>query len=313
VTAHPVEALAAMLVARGVGPALIRRVPALAAHARAWFAEPRPLLLRVLAPSLYQACFVDAPSDDERYAFVRRCLEGSGVDWAEHYDGRSVEDRLARDLPACSAAEAYPVYPFLASVPMGRRALAVQLGCSSGNEAFWLARRRAEADVVGTDVTEAIVARATAKYRAPNLRYLVADALSLPARLRALVEAGDYDALVLFSSGSCQYVLPRHLERMLDGVASLPVPSVVALFEPGAMTTEGPFGLAASAHRGGFSWTHNYAAALRRAGFGVDVARVIHPYPSDSPQHGTVHLFAVGRRLSAMPVAPGVVGAGAPR
>lgn len=69
-------------------------------------------------------------------------------------------------------------------------------GCGDGKNALWLAARGAQ--VVGFDVSQLAVERATARDRASRVSWLVADAAALP-----FVDAPQFDVVILYGLLHC--------------------------------------------------------------------------------------------------------------
>lgn len=103
-----------------------------------------------------------------------------------------------------------PALDLLAQIPASRPAHVIDLGCGAGNVTSLLAERWPEADILGLDGSEAMLARA--REAAPRCRFAQADiALFIPGR----------PPDVLFSNAALHW-LPDHrhlLPRLLSSLA----------------------------------------------------------------------------------------------
>jgi 2-polyprenyl-3-methyl-5-hydroxy-6-metoxy-1,4-benzoquinol methylase len=105
----------------------------------------------------------------------------------------------------------------LAAVPRGARR-ALDVGCGAGTLAGELAARIDEVDAIDRDPE--VIARASARIRAPNIRFSTADFLALGAR--------DYD-LVTMVAVLHHMPLERALEAIADALAPGGVCAVIGL------------------------------------------------------------------------------------
>jgi hypothetical protein len=223
---------------------------------------------------------------DRREQLKELCMGGtSGVQWADHYDAQPVD--LDATVGTLTWAEAWPVYPRLLEVleGFGGRATVIQIGASSGREIAWIAGRFGDATCVGTDPYPAVVERAAQLHQAPNLRFSVAAAHELGDLL-----ADGERPVVVFDSGSLQYVQPEHVAVLMRDLGRTGAQLLAA--NPSSTEGDSPLQLGGTTPLGSFSYAHDYRHYAAEAGLGIVEARLVRPYPADDPvRRHTAHYF----------------------
>jgi hypothetical protein len=167
--------------------------------------------------------------------------------------------------------------------------LVVQLGASSGREIASLARQFPAHNFLFTDIDNEICLAAQQRFPLANLECAPAFANDLPE----VVQASHAGEVLVFASGSAQYVFPEHLHDMFEGLASISTKTIhVVVMEPGSDIEGLQASNRGSQPRGNFSYTHDYSWYARRLGWREVRWSVIRPYLQEDPIHGqTVHLF----------------------
>lgn len=234
--------------------------------------------------------------DPDQRELMKELLMGrdNGRAWAKYYDDQPLD--LEGKIGHMGYAEAWPVL-----VDLDKRlkeipgpVLVVQIGSSSGREIAWLAQRNPAHRYVGTDIYPEIIAYAAQKHVLQNLDFQVCSAQGIAH----LLMGQAHQPLVVFSSGSLQYVQPEHMQSFFDAIGKVPGLEIF-LVEPANEIKGKPEGFDGSSWRGNFSYTHNYEFYAKRAGFTTLSRRIIRPYVpyEDFPVHrGTVHYYYIGKK-----------------
>ena len=135
-----------------------------------------------------------------------------------------------------------------------------------------------------------MILHAKTKLSLPNLNYVTCPAESLAA----LAQICKKPRVLIFSSGSSQYVYPEQLDYMFRLLSKIEDKSIdFIISEPGHNSEINPKNLKGSIPRGGFSYTHNYQFYAEKYGFKTKKFNIIEPYMPQKlyPLHqGTVHL-----------------------
>ena len=233
--------------------------------------ERRTGFERLAFPALFERWiatrYLAEPDPDRREALKDICMAGeSGVSWAEHYEETPIRrEGKVGDLAFDAACPWFDgLEAALAAAPPNART--VQIGCSSGREMAHYAQRFPALSFLGTDIDPAIVARAARVHRLPNLRFEVARAHALMARIP------EVPPLILYSNGALQYVQPEHVAAMFQAFARRG--RLRTIFGETWRPDGRPLG-AHSRWRGNFAWSHDYRDYAEEAGLAVREARAI--------------------------------------
>ena len=217
----------------------------------------------------------------------------SGEAWAMAYDAQPID--LGARLGTMTYAEANPVLPVLARA-LGEASAPVtviQVGSCSGRELAWLAAHHPAHDYLGIDIYPEMIAFATAKHGAANVRFELAGAKAIGG----VVARATGRATIVLSTGALTYVQPEHVRAFFAALAAAPRLECLVV-EPANDATGSPDALAGSRWRADLSYTHDYGWYAERAGMRTIESRVIRPFlpyaafPSYL-QH-TVHYFYRG-------------------
>lgn len=167
----------------------------------------------------------------------------------------------------------------------------IQLGASSGKEISYFSKTFSECEFIYTDIFEETTSYAKSKFYNSNLKYVTCPAECIPA----LAEISKRGKIIIFSSGSAQYVFPENLEFTFKLLSEIQNKEIHIIFdEPGNCLNINPETIQGSHPRGNFSYTHNYKFYAERHGFKTSKWDIVRPYlPQEKyfPDHqGTVHL-----------------------
>ena len=226
----------------------------------------------------------------------------SGANWARAYNALNLGRSGGEDGGKVNHAN--PLYESLESVlgePDRDPTCVIQIGSSSGRQIAWVARRHPRVRCIGTDIYPEVIEVSRQAHRARNLEFQVVSAQNI-AELLARIQSAR---VVVFSSGSLQYVQPEHIECFFEALSLNPGIQVVAS-ETASIKDGPPTALAESKRRGRFSYTHNYKASAERHNFVTLECRIIDsPRSSGEPPTDTVTYFYRG-------IAPAAVRAESP-
>lgn len=234
--------------------------------------------------------YLPQKNPDKRELLKSLAMGGnSGKNWAEMYDSRGLE--FSQGIGHLSYREADPLFDALDEILLqnvGRRLCVCQIGSSSGKEIAYFAKKYPEFSFLGTDIYREVVEYSAAHHGYPNLTFELFSANNICERLNSLT---SMDTVIVFSSGSLQYVQPEHLSNFFRQLGSIPHVEIV-LTEPGSESKGSPDKLRGSVWRGNFGYTHDYRFYAEQAGFRTSNSQIIRPYyPYESfPMHKcTIH------------------------
>ena len=106
----------------------------------------------------------------------------------------------------------------------------------------------------------------------------------------------DQNNVLIFSSGSSQYVYPEDIDLFFARLSKINKNIFIFISEPGNDLLNDPITFEGSYPRANSSYTHNYWYYANKHGFLIKEWQKISPY---TPQHkflihkGTVHLFGI--------------------
>lgn len=223
---------------------------------------------------------------DRREVLKDICMEGDGgIAWAEEYESRPI-DLSARYL-GLNFGETHPWYQAMdRQLQETPNAVVLQIGCSSGREIAYFAPRFPGASFVGTDIDARIVQRAAERHPLENAAFRIARAHELDDQ----IDPGK--PLIVFSSGSMQYVQPEHLSLMLERLKKRGNTTII-LGEP--WREDGASFGQHTRWRGNFSYSHDYEAYAKAADFKTDQIAIISiTKDPGSPHFITRHYFYAG-------------------
>ena len=203
-----------------------------------------------------------------------------GADWAKLYDTKREgyppiegEEKIGNLEYHQACPEVKRVKELISTDP--KSFCFIQLGASSGKEISYFAKTFPEADFIYTDIYESVTSYASKKLSLPNLDYVTCPAESLPA----LAETSKKQKILIFSSGSSQYVYPEHLDslfRLLSNIKNKTIDFI--LNEPGNNLLTNPTTFKGSIPRGNFSYTHNYQFYAEKNKFKTNQWDLIKPF-----------------------------------
>jgi hypothetical protein len=175
----------------------------------------------------------------------------------------------------------------------------IQIGCASGKEVAYLANRFPNHKFIGTDIFDNGVKYASQYHVQPNLTFIVSPAKDIGSLLKELKIHSTDTQVIVYSSGSAQYIQPDHLTVFFDSLSKYPNARVLindtAIDESKIKLDE----LEGSTWRGNFAFSHNYKWYAEKADFKTVKCELIRPYcpPEDYPpdRRNEVHYYYYGK------------------
>ena len=167
----------------------------------------------------------------------------------------------------------------------------IQLGASSGKEISYFAQKFKSSEFIYTDLYEPVTTHASSKLTLPNLSYLTCPAEYLPA----IAEVSNRAQIIIYSSGSAQYVYPEMLDYMFFLFSKIKNKTIHLIFdEIGNNRLVDLNNYPGSIPRSNLSYSHNYSFYAKKYNFKVNEWNVLEPYlPIENfnkQRRGTVHL-----------------------
>ena len=230
-----------------------------------------------------------------RTAFQEELMGGTiGVDWAKGYNEQW--DNPGNSSYRVGSLSFFEAWPHLAllndKLKIENDAITViQLGASSGREIAWLARENPQHKFIYTDIFDDVVNYAKQSICVDNLDFCTASA----DNLHVIAQFVETNQVLIFSSGSAQYVYPEHLDLMFKRVI-LSLKGKKAEFFIGEPAQDActPLQLKGSSPRGNFSYSHDYCYYAEKNGWRAEVWEKVLPYRNEqSTLNHVCHLIGV--------------------
>jgi hypothetical protein len=130
----------------------------------------------------------------------------------------------------------------------------------------------------------------------PNLSFELSSAKNISTLLQPLKNQD----ILIYSSGSLQYVQPEHISEFFRSLTDYPNLKIL-LSEPANESEGKPDQLKKSLWRGNFSYTHDYKHYAEEEGIETVEFKIVKPYVpyKNFPMHrGTVQYFYSGKTRS---------------
>ena len=229
---------------------------------------------------------------------IQNKLMGShyGINWAEHYDDDRESFPPKKGTKQIGSLDWSKVYRGIFFVKdliskNSEEFCLIQLGASSGKEISYFAKKFKSTEFIYTDLYEPVTANASKKLSLPNLTYLTCAAEYLPA----IAELSNRNQIIIYSSGSAQYVYPEILDYMFFLLSKIKNKKIHLIFdEIGNNRFFDLNNYPGSIPRNNFSYSHNYSFYAKKYNFRINEWNVIEPFlPKENfskQREGTVHL-----------------------
>ena len=255
-------------------------------------------LLFRLIDSTFWYYYWDLPNYERKY-YQEKLMGGDiGINWAKHYewDKNSTFPPQRGEIKVGSLDfhDSMPIYEKLDSFLDGAKnpLCIIQIGASSGKEISYFSSKHKNHIFYYTDIYDSVTNYAKSNLKLPNLEFITCSAENIPI----IVEMTDKHNVLIFSSGSSQYVYPEDIDLLFDRLSKINKNIYLFFNEPGNDLLNDPITFEGSYPRANFSYTHNYSYYANKHEFLIKEWQKISPY---TPQHklplhkGIVLLFGM--------------------
>jgi len=257
------------------------------------------LLFRVFFAVWIKFEYLQETNPDHRESLKSLALGGkSGRNWAQHYQNKSLD--LSGKVGNMLLKDACPLFKevitFLTN--LNQKCIVIQIGSSSGKETRFFANMFPLHTFIGTDIYEEVVNYSNSCHDLPNLSFVQSSAKDIEKLLNKLNNYIIGKKILIYSSGSLNYVQPEHLVIFFKSLNKYPNVSIM-INEGGSEANGMPNTLKTSIFRGCFSYTHDYKWYAEESGIETVRCEIIRPYYpyEDFPSYrrNTVHFFYYGK------------------
>lgn len=223
-------------------------------------------------------------------------IDGEGRKWAQHYYNKhfqTLDELKKRRTGTMSQSDASPMFErminFIKSNNLSddKNSYIIQLGSSSGRDLEFFLKIFPKLNYISTDVNDEILDFQKEKYSYPNLKYFKCYAEDIDECINHFKISNKN--IILFSSGSLQYVNPFFLEEFFLKIKNY---KNLNLFinEPVNLLFIDNNKLISN-YRGSISFSHRYDKYAKNSNFNIIENQVIRPYSMDDKQHSQTGHF----------------------
>jgi hypothetical protein len=262
------------------------------------FSKNRNIILFVLDTLFQKEYFNNLKNKAElRELTSSSLIDGEGKKWAQQYFDRhfqTLDELKKRQIGKMFANDAVPIFEKminfirLNNLSDDENTYIIQLGSSSGRDLEFFLKVFPKLNYISTDINDEILDFQKEKYNYSNLKYFKCYAEDIN-------ECIDYfnisnKNIILFSSGSLQYLSPLFLESFFSKLRNY---KTLNLFidEPTSISFIDNNNLI-SDNRGNISFSHRYDQYAKKLGLNIIESKIIRPYSTDDTHHGdTAHLY----------------------
>ena len=225
-------------------------------------------------------------------------IDGEGRKWAQkYYDGhfQTLDELKKKRIGTMYANDASPIFEkminFIKSNNLSgdENTYIIQLDSSSGRDLEFFLKIFPKLNYISTDVNDEILDFQKEKYNQSNLKYFKCYAEDIDECVNYFNISNKN--IILFSSGSLQYVNPFFLEEFFSKLRNY---KILNLFinEPVSLLFIDNNKLI-SDNRDNISFSHRYDEYAKKSGFNIIENKVIRQYSKDDKHHddtGHFHL-----------------------
>ena len=223
-------------------------------------------------------------------------IDGEGRKWAQHYYNKhfqTLDELKKRRTGTMSQSDASPMFErminFIKSNNLSddKNSYIIQLGSSSGRDLEFFLKIFPKLNYISTDVNDEILDFQKEKYSYPNLKYFKCYAEDIDECINHFKISNKN--IILFSSGSLQYVNPFFLEEFFLKIKNY---KNLNLFinEPVNLLFIDNNKLISN-YRGSISFSHRYDKYAKNSNFNIIENQVIRPYSMNDKQHSQTGHF----------------------
>ena len=223
-------------------------------------------------------------------------IDGAGRKWAQNYFNKcfqTLDELKKRRTGTMSQSDANPMFERMINyiksnnLSDDKNTYIIQLGSSSGRNLEFFLKIFPKLNYISTDVNDEILDFQKEKYRYPNLKYFKCYAEDIDECINHFKISEKN--IILFSSGSLQYVNPFFLEEFFSKIKNYKNLNLF-ISEPISLLFIDNSNLI-SDNRGNISFNHHYDKYAKNSNFNIIENQVVRPYSIDDKQHGQTGHF----------------------
>ena len=223
-------------------------------------------------------------------------IDGEGKKWAQHYyDGhfKTLDELKKGRTGTMSQNDATPIFERMINyiksnnLSDDKNTYIIQLGSSSGRDLEFFLKIFPKLNYISTDINDEILDFQKEKYSYPNLEYFKCYAEDIDECINHF-KISDKN-IILFSSGSLQYVNPFFLKEFFSKIKNyknlnLFISETVSLLfiDNNKLISD---------YRGSSSFSHRYDEYAKNSNLSIIENQVIRPFSADDKQHGQTGHF----------------------
>ena len=223
-------------------------------------------------------------------------IDGEGKKWAEIYYNKhfqTLDELKKRRTGIMPSNDAQPIFERIINyiksnnLSDDKNTYIIQLGSSSGRDLEFFLKIFPKLNYISTDINDEILDFQKEKYSYPNLEYFKCYAEDIDECINHF-KISDKN-IILFSSGSLQYVNPFFLEEFFLKIKNYKNLNLF-ISEPVSLLFIDNSGLI-SYNRGNISFSHRYDEYTKNSNLNVIENQLIRPHSKDNKQHAQKGLF----------------------
>ena len=223
-------------------------------------------------------------------------IYGEGKKWAEYYYNKhfqTLDELKKRRIGIMSSNDASPMferiinYIKLNNLSDDKNTYIIQLGSSSGRDLEFFLKIFPKLNYISTDVNDEILNFQKEKYSYPNFKYFKCYAEDIDKCINNFKISNKN--IILFSSGSLQYVNPFFLEEFFSKIKNYKNLNLF-ISEPVSLLFIDNNKLI-SDNRSNISFSHRYDEYAKNSNLSIIQNQVIRPYSTDDKQHSQTGHF----------------------
>ena len=223
-------------------------------------------------------------------------IDGEGKKWAEYYYNKhfqTLDELKKRRTGTMSQNDAAPMFERMINhiktnnLSDDKNTYIIQLGSSSGRDLEFFLKIFPKLNYISTDVNDEILDFQKEKYSYPNFKYFKCYAEDIDECINYFKISEKN--IILFSSGSLQYINPFFLEEFFLKLRNYKNLNLF-ISEPVSLLFIDNNKLI-SDNRGNISFSHRYDKYAKSSNLNIIVNQVIRPYSTDDKQHAQTGCF----------------------
>lgn len=224
-------------------------------------------------------------------------VDGEGRKWATHYyqnHFKTLEDLKKTKTGDLYNIEAIPLFENIIKfiktnkLEQNDNTYIIQVGSSSGRDLEFFINQFPKLNYISTDISDEILDFQKEKYNYPNLKYFKCYAEDIDDCINHFGIKNKN--IILFSSGSLQYVHPLFIENFFKKVKNINNCNLF-LTEPVNLKLISNKKNLISDNRGKISFSHLYNIYAKNLGVNIIDYKIIKPYSNNHKQHKTTSHF----------------------